>query len=152
MPKLGIWLNQREATLVILRGDRFETRVSVVHVQSEVEGHHKSTGGRKGAAPYMQRSASAGAESKLEHRREQDFHHFFELLQPWMREADWIYLMGPGQFKLKIKHLIEARRELAKKLRDVQSADRMTEKQIVAKVRKYFERPAERSGPPQARR
>jgi hypothetical protein len=49
-----------------------------------------------------------------------------------------VLIFGPGEAKLELENEIRKSKELARKLVGVETADKMTERQIAAKVRRYF--------------
>ena len=50
------------------------------------------------------------------------------------------YIVGPGEAKIELRKEIEKRKEFASKKLHVETADKMTEKQIKARVRQFFAR------------
>ena len=56
-----------------------------------------------------------------------------------IRGAECILLLGPGEAKIELKHHLE-REGLGERIVGVDTVDKMTDRQIAAKVRQYFER------------
>ena len=56
-----------------------------------------------------------------------------------IREAEAILLLGPGEAKLELKHHLE-REGLGERIVRVDTVDKMTDRQIAAKIGQYFER------------
>ena len=51
----------------------------------------------------------------------------------------YVGIFGPGEAKIELKKEIEKSKELAGKIKKIESADKMTIKQITAKVKAFFE-------------
>lgn len=56
-----------------------------------------------------------------------------------LKGADEIVLSGPAGMKTELEKLIQDDTDLSSRLKGVETTDRMTENQIVAWVKKYFE-------------
>jgi len=57
-----------------------------------------------------------------------------------LKEAKHIYVFGPGEAKIELKKEIEKNNMFLNKISDIETSDKLTEPQIVAKVKKYFEK------------
>ena len=55
-----------------------------------------------------------------------------------MDDADKILIFGPGEAKIELEKELKKSKELSLKIVGVEPADKMTEKQIAAKVKKVF--------------
>lgn len=55
----------------------------------------------------------------------------------FIKNAESIFIFGPGEAKLELKKRIEKKR-LGKRITGIESADKMTNPQIAVKVRKFF--------------
>jgi hypothetical protein len=55
-----------------------------------------------------------------------------------LRDADRIILFGPGEAKIELKKEIEKSKGIADKIKKIEAADKMTKRQITAKVRAFF--------------
>ena len=66
---------------------------------------------------------------------------FYDQVIAAIRGTDSIMIMGPGEAKTELKHRLEGK-HLGAQIVAVQTADKMTEHQVAAKVRDYFLRPA----------
>ena len=62
-----------------------------------------------------------------------------------IRDADSILIFGPGEAKGELRKAIEESKDMERRIVGVESADKMTQPQINAKVRDYFmKRPTSR--------
>jgi hypothetical protein len=57
-----------------------------------------------------------------------------------LKDAKQIYIFGPGEAKIELKKEIEKNNVFLDKISDIETTDKLTEPQIVAKVKKYFEK------------
>jgi hypothetical protein len=55
-----------------------------------------------------------------------------------LSDADRILIFGSGEAKVELKKEIAKSKEVAGKIKQIESADKMTQRQIAAKVRSFF--------------
>jgi len=66
---------------------------------------------------------------------------FFKAIEAELQQVGEILILGPGQAKQELKkHIDENAKALAKKVVAVETVDHLTDNQIVAHARAYFER------------
>lgn len=132
---LGLWIDHGKAFLVELNG-KGEVRRKLV---SEVDPHTRYHGGSK--SPRASGALEAAAESKAEHRRANQ-------LKTWYKEvisavgdtgAEKILIFGPGEAKTELMAELEKNKAMAKRVVGMESADQLTENQIAAVVRSFFD-------------
>jgi hypothetical protein len=133
--KVGVWLDSAGALLVFLSDEEVVLR----RIPSGVESRFRTSGGSRGRTPYGPQEVAS--ESKAEERRKHQYHRYFQEVAQAIRRVDEILLLGPGEAKQHFASAIRKERALAGKLRKVETADRMTERQLVAKVRDFFLNP-----------
>ena len=136
----GIWLDHRKAFLVYLISGRQtfdEEPGSVERLESNVERKVRLSGGsRSRKTPYGPQEIAV--DGKLEDRIKQQLKQYYQGIIKKIEGADRIYIFGPGEAKVELKKEIEKLKEFAGKINKVESADKMTHRQIVAKVRTFF--------------
>jgi stalled ribosome rescue protein Dom34 len=118
--------------LVFLHDDE----VGIQRIESEVESRFRTSGGSRGKTPYS--AQQVASESKAEQRRKHQYDRYFRRVAQAMGGADAILILGPGEAKRNFATAIRKERKLSGKLRKVVTADRMTERQLVAKVKDFF--------------
>jgi hypothetical protein len=118
----GLWIDHRKAVVVILSGAGEE----IVRMESGVDPHVRYSGG-----------GEAEGEFKRERRFENDLHAYYDRVVERVRDVDAILLFGPGEAKGELKTRLE-RDKRADRVVGVETVDKMTEPQIVAKVRQRF--------------
>lgn len=131
--QLGIWLDSQEAFLVHLNGDEpFVQKIESDIDTSEIKGG-SGTGGTPWG-PQINVSENKGLE-RLKHAQK----NYFEILQKALETADEIYLFGPGEMKKHLSKFLESDKSFKPQILEVATADSMTENQLVAKVKDFFE-------------
>ena len=138
-PFVGVWLDHREAHL--FWADE-QANVEAQYVQSEFQETGEPSERSHGNGPNGSQSGGV-AHASLEHRRREQLNHYYKDLAKSLREADDIYVFGPGLAKKELAQVLAERVKLADRLRGVESADRMTKPQMAARVREFFGLPRE---------
>ncbi len=117
----GLWIDHREAVIVFVAGEEEEIK----RVSSELE------------KPHGQSGASLRADDLLQNELTEHLNQYYDEVILALRNAKAILLMGPGEAKGELKKRIE-KKQLSGREIHVETVDKMTERQIVAKVRDYF--------------
>jgi len=128
---IGLWLDHRKAVILVLRGKSEELK----KIESNIERHVRFRGGTKGRMPYA--AQYFVAEDRTDKRLIGQLNKYYREIIGSVRGADSILLMGPGE----AKHELESRMNRARmksRIAEVQTADKLTERQLIAKVRKYY--------------
>ncbi len=130
--KIGIWIDHKEAILVSLEGDR----TTVERIESNAESAFRPSGGRKAGGTSVAQSVSK--EQKAEERRKHQFHNFYQMVIKKAGKADNLFIFGPGEAKHELEKEIQKIKGQHDKIAAVKPSDRLTENQIVAKVKSFF--------------
>ncbi len=137
MKKTGIWIDKAKAHLVILTGEKEYLRT----VESEVEFYHVKGGSHSKTLWGPQQVVQ---DSRYLEREKHQVKAYFNELAQLVGKADKICILGPGEIKHKFhKFLAENSPSVAQKVEAVETTDSMTEKQLVAWVKRHcgWERP-----------
>lgn len=135
MEKLfGLWVDHEKAIIVSL----IDGSHKVTHVESDIEGRFRLKGGSRSNTPYGIQSATS--ESKRDFRYSKHLNIYFQHIIDLLKEAKHIFIFGPGEAKIELKKEIEKNNVFLDKISDIETTDKLTEPQIVAKVKKYFEK------------
>ncbi len=132
----GMWIDHREAQIVFI-SDSGEEEVKIL--KSNVEKHVRSTGGSRSSAPYGRQDVAAG--DVQERRFYEHLNAYYEEVIELLRDAESILVFGPGEAKGEFQKQIKSKAS-RERIVGVEAADKMTEPQLVAKVRKYFQEKA----------
>jgi stalled ribosome rescue protein Dom34 len=123
--KIGLWIDHREATIVILTDGGEEIK----HITSSMEKHVRFTGG------------TASEDGSTEDVRDRQFgnhlNKYYDEVIAVVRDADSIQIFGPGEAKGELEKRLE-HEGLKAHVLAIESVDKMTDRQISAKVRERF--------------
>jgi hypothetical protein len=124
--KIGLWIDHRKAVIVTLMMNGGE---ETKHITSNVEKHIRFTGG------------TASEDGSTEDVRDRQFgnqlHKYYNEVIAHLRDAESILIFGPGE----AKHELEAQLKkegLQGYILEIETVDKMTDHQIIAKVRQRF--------------
>jgi len=129
---VGLWIDHRKAIVVTIENDKELMRV----IESNVEPRVRLAGGSRTASPYGPQEVAS--ESKRDERYRHHLDAYYSEVIQAIRDADSILIFGPGEAKGELKKALEESKELGRHIVGVESADKMTQRQIAAKVRDYF--------------
>jgi hypothetical protein len=123
--QVGIWIDHRQAVVVFLDGDSETTE----HIASGVEKHVRFSG----------RSASEDGAADDQRDRQFAVHlgRYYDVVITHVRDAGSILIFGPGEAKGEFEKRLVAK-GLDNRVVGVETVDKMTDPQIVAKVRLHY--------------
>ena len=129
----GIWIDHEKAFIVRKYFDSEDT----IYVESEVDGSFRLSGGSRSPTPYGPQEVAS--EKRIERRRVHHLQKYYQDIVKKIRRAESIFIFGPGEAKLELEKEVRKTKELASRIAGIETTDKMTDKQIVEKVRKFFE-------------
>ena len=137
---VGIWLDRREAFVVYLLNNPPFTdgdQETIERIESDIERRVRlSRGSRSPKTPYGSHEISV--DGKQEDRVKGQLRKYYQEIIKRISDADRILIFGPGEATIELKKEIGKSKQLADKIKKVETADKMTIRQIAAKVRNYF--------------
>jgi len=127
---VGVWLDKEKAYVISMNGGnhRIEKVESNVETRVRYEGETKSYSGRGGA--FFNPS------KKKMKREKHQLNHYLDDLCCKLSDAGSVLIFGPADAKKELKKVLIQRKD--KPAISIESAEKMTENQMVARVRKYF--------------
>jgi hypothetical protein len=131
--KIGVWMDHQHAFLIELKkqDEVIET------VNSEMESQLRYAG-ESGDGIRMGNNRSTNNEHHR-HQREQDIRHsYFKKLEDKLKKYDDIYLFGSSTAKDELFNLMKENAHFDGKMISVETADEMTENQMVERVKDFF--------------
>lgn len=132
MKKTGIWIDKEKAHIITLDGEKDYFRT----VESDVE-FYNVRGGSRSKTPWGPHQTVK--DIKYTDREKHQLKAYFEDLAGQLANAEALYVFGPGDTKDKFrKALSENHPEIAKKIEAVETADSITERQMVQRVKEHF--------------
>ena len=137
---VGIWLDHREAFVVYLSNNQPFTagnQEMIERIESDIERRVRLSGGsRSRKTPYGPQDISV--DGKQEDRVKGQLQRYYQEIIKRISDADRILIFGPGEAKIELKKAIEKTKQLAGRIKKVESTDKMTIRQIAAKTREFF--------------
>jgi hypothetical protein len=129
---IGIWLDHTKAVIVKINDHTRE----MIQIESHADSHYRLSGGARSKTPYGPQDVSS--ERRIQEKREHQLHHYYQEIMNKIGDADQIYIFGPGEARTEFEKEMQKSKALTSKIRGVEPADKMTDNQIVAKVKNYF--------------
>lgn len=128
----GLWIDHRKAVIVFVSDEGEKT----VEIRSNVEKQPGRFEGVRSTAPYEAQLAKADDIREREFMGQLD--QYYKEVIAAIREVESILIFGPGEAKGELKkHLDQAR--LGENIVALETSDKMTDNQVAAKVREYFQ-------------
>jgi stalled ribosome rescue protein Dom34 len=128
----GIWIDHARAIVVRIRDDES----SVQEIESNVESHRKSLGS-SGVRPPGHLHGDAS--DRFERRRDAELKRYYEKVAKACAAAERVVVIGPGLAPGELAKHWRARKPAGPSIDAVETADHMTQRQIVAKVKAMLE-------------
>ena len=130
--KVGLWIDHRKALIVAVTDQGEEIRLII----SKVEKQPGRSGGLRSTTSYE--SQLVQADDSRERRSTGLLNIYYNAVIASIRDAESILIMGPGEAKGELKKRL-VRNKLHGRIVGIETIARMTDHQIAAKVRRYFQ-------------
>ncbi len=127
----GVWIDHRKAVIVSVTDGGTATSLIV----SRAEKHLQRTGDSPMKGRFEEKRVPAD-DIRQRHLTAQ-LNGFYDAVIASLRDAQALLIFGPGEAKGELKKRL-ARAKLGARVKGVESADKMTDRQIAAKVHRYF--------------
>lgn len=139
--KAGVWIDHRRAVVVVLGADGEHCH----EILSKVEKHLERGGDRPMHGSYEARQVPA--DDSRQRALTGELNSYFDAVIAALRPFAPLLLFGPGEAKGEL-HARLVKMKLGGAVAAVETQDKMTNPQIIAKVRTYFGENAPRVQPP----
>jgi hypothetical protein len=120
---VGVWIDHKKAVIVSIAAGQ----VTTTTLKSDV-----------GAHPHYSGSQEGGGEKKYEERHNQDLDRYYDDVIGQLGKPDALLLFGPGEAKLQLKERLGRSKVSSESVVAVESTDKLTDPQIVAKVKEHY--------------
>jgi hypothetical protein len=130
--EVGLWIDHHRTVMVTLANEKEMTW----EIRSNIEKHLRLSGGLRAKKPNG--STMSKAEDVGDRRYGNHLNGYYDGVVSFLRNADSIWIFGPGEAKGELKKRLE-RENLDGRIYRVETAGKMTDRQITAKVRQHFE-------------
>jgi hypothetical protein len=132
MSEAGVWIDHRKAVIAILAGANEEMR--------------QVTSGMEKRVRYSRAAQEDSAEDQRDRRFTGHLNKYYAEVIACIRDAESILILGPGEAKIELEERL-GKEGLSGRIAGIETADKMTERQIAARVRQRFLEPAQAPGP-----
>jgi hypothetical protein len=128
---VGIWIDHRKAVIVAVTDEGEETRLILSKVEKQLR--------RSGDSPLEghYESQKVPADGSRQRTYTGHLNIYYEAVIACLRDAESVLIFGPGEAKGELKKRLE-RSNLGGCIAGVETVDKMTDRQIAAKVREHF--------------
>ena len=127
----GLWIDHRKAVIVIVSAKGEET----MEIKSNVDKQPGRFAGVRSTAPYE--SQLVKADDRLERKLTGHLNQYYAKVMASIHDADAILVFGPGEAKGELKKRLD-RAKIGGHITVMETTDKLTDRQIAAKARKYF--------------
>ena len=127
----GLWIDHRKAVIVVAtdKGEEIKLIISKVEKQLRRSGDSPLKGPHD---PLQVPAADSRQRTFTGH-----LNIYYDAVIACIRDADSILIFGPGEAKDELKKRLE-RNNLGGRIAGIETVDKMTDRQIAAKVRQHF--------------
>lgn len=130
--RIGLWIDHKRAVMLTIN----EQGETIQKIESGIEKHIHYRGLTRPRTPYSAQYQQG--DDQLDNQFTQHLNKFYGKVIALIRGADAILIFGPGEAKSELQKRL-AREKACTQIVNVEPADKMTDRQIAAKVRKYFQ-------------
>jgi hypothetical protein len=135
--KVGVWIDHRKATIVAVTDKGEEIRLII----SKAEKHLSRSGDSPLEGSYEPQQVPA--DDSRQRRLTGLLNIYYDAVIACIRDAESILVFGPGEAKGELQKRLK-KDNLGGRIVGVEAVERMTDRQIAAKVRQHFQ---DTSGP-----
>ena len=120
---VGVWIDHKKAVIVSIAAGH----VTTTTLESDVGPH-----------PHYSGSQEGGGEKKYEERHNLRLDQYYDKVISQIGQPDALLLFGPGEAKLQLKDRLGRSKTASERIVAVESTDKLTDSQIVAKVKEHY--------------
>ena len=132
MRNVGVWMDKEKAMIINVDGEMTEMNI----LESEVE-DYRAVGGSGSKTKWGPQDVVQ--DRKYTEREKHQMKRYFENLSKALNEAENLVLYGPADTNKKFMHYLEDHNKgLAARVKGVDTADSMTENQVKALVKDFY--------------
>ena len=122
--EVGLWIDHGKTVIVMVSGGAVE----ITQMASNVEKHVRYSGAAQEGPP----------EDQVDRRFTDHLSKYYDEVISHIRDAESILILGPGEAKGQFVKRLE-HEGLGERIVGVETVDKMTDRQIAARVRKQFQ-------------
>jgi len=131
--RVGVWIDHRKAVVVAVteKGEEIGLIISKVEKQLRRSGDSPLKGSHE--------SQQVPADDSRQRKFTGDLNIYYDAVIACVRDAESILIFGPGEAKGELRTRLE-KNNLGGHVAAIETVDKMTDRQIAAKVRQHFPR------------
>jgi len=129
--RVGLWIDHRKAIVVAVTDQGEEIGLIISKVEKQLR--------RSGDSPLKGRyePSQVPADDSRQRTYTGYLNIYYDAVIACIRDAESILIFGPGEAKEELKQRLEGN-NLAGRIVGIETVDKMTDRQIAAKVRQHF--------------
>lgn len=128
---VGVWIDHRQSVVVTLTTNGEH----IAHILSNVEKHPERRGDSPLKGPYEARQVPA--DDSRQRALTGELNIYYDAVISALRDCESIILFGPGEAKGELHNRLK-KAKLGARVLAVETSDKMTDPQILAKVRAHY--------------
>lgn len=129
--KVGLWIDHKEAIMIFISAQGEEQKIIISNVEKQLSRNGEEP--LKGPYESQQVPASDSQQNKFTYQ----LNIFYDEVIESIGNAKSILIFGPGEAKNELEESIK-RKNIFGQVIKIETVDKMTNNQIVSKVRNYF--------------
>jgi len=130
--QIGLWIDHKRAVMLTMS----EQGEDLQQIESGIKKHIHYRGATHPHTPYSAQYQQG--DDQLDKQFVEHLNKFYGRVIVLIRGADSVLIFGPGEAKAELKKRIAREKNCVRTL-EIETADKMTDRQIAAKVRKHFQ-------------
>ena len=127
----GLWIDHNKAVIVFITDKKIEKKT----ITSNGEKQPGRIDGVRSMTPYD--SQYVHADDSLQKDFTGHLNIYYDEVISYIRDAEAIFIFGPGEAKGELKKRLK-KDSLVERIAGIETNDKMTDRQIEAKIKKYF--------------
>ena len=128
---VGVWIDHKKAVIV----SASEGHVTTKTLESDIAAH-----------PHYGGQQDGGGEKKYEERHRQSLERYYDEVIGHLGKPEALLIFGPGEARLELKERLGQTGSPSQPVVEIETADKLTDPQIVAKVKDHFSETGSRHG------
>jgi hypothetical protein len=130
---IGLWIDHKKAILVI-QGEKGE---DIQKIESGIGRHIPYRGASHPKSPYSAQYQQG--DNQLDNKFSEQLNKYYKKIVACIRSAEAVLIFGPGEAKRELEKRI-VHEKVKVHIVGIETTDKLTDRQIATKVRKYFSR------------
>ena len=132
MKRIGLWIDHKKA-IIVTQSEQGET---VQQIESGMGRHVRYRGAAHTKSPYSAQYQQG--DNQLDNKYTEQLKKFYDKVIAFVRDAQAIFILGPGEAKVEFEKRL-AYDKVNVPVVGIETVDKMTERQIAARVRRHFQ-------------